>query len=77
MADAIVAEVQFEFGGQQVYMPLKSDFINSLIVRQFNGDNIPELVRRFRISRSTVYGLINKARQAQRNEGQQIKFPGC
>ena len=76
MADAIVAQLAYEFGGQQVYFPLRSAYISSLIVEQYTGDNIAELVARFRLSRSAIYNIIQRAR-AEKKQLEQCRLPGC
>lgn len=75
MADAAVADLAYRYGGQQVYFQLRSPYIAKAIVAQFTGGNISDLVQRFRLSRGTIYKILQKEREAKRVE--QGRLPGC
>lgn len=77
VADAIVAEVAQTFGGQQVYFQLRSPYMARIIAASFTGDNVPELVARFRLSRGTIYKILQRERQAQKQKENQLRLPGC
>lgn len=76
-ADAIVTEIAEAFGGQAVYFQLRSPYISRLIAASFTGDNVPELVARFRMSRATIYKIIQRERQARAQKEKQLRLPGC
>lgn len=76
-ADAIVAEVSETFAGQQVYFQLRSPYIARMIAASFTGDNIPELVARFRMSRATIYKILQRERQAKAQKEKLLRLPGC
>ncbi len=67
-AGELVASLAYDFGGQQVYFPLKSKYIVKLIKEAFTGDNVPELVRRFRLSRSAIYKILKEPNEEKRGE---------
>ena len=75
MADAIVADISYQFGGQQVYFQLRSEYIARMVANQFTGHNVAELVARFRISRSTIYKIVQRERVAKQSA--QCRLPGC
>ena len=77
VADAVVAEVSETFAGQQVYFQLRSPYIARMIAASFTGDNVPELVARFRMSRATIYKILQRERQARAQKEQQFRLPGC
>ena len=60
LSSNVVAAVALHFGGQQVYFPLRSKYIEQLIKRDFTGDNIKELIRKYRVSRAQIYKILGK-----------------
>ena len=77
IADAVVAEVAHQFGGQQIYFQLRSPYIARMIVAQFTGDNVKELVARFHISRSAIYKILQRENNAKKGGLEQYRLPGC
>lgn len=77
MADAIVAGLAYKLAGQQVYFQMRSSYIAKLITAQFTGNNVPELVQRFRLSRGAIYKILQRERDASKSELEQCRLPGC
>lgn len=73
-AAAVVARLACDWGGQQIYIPRRSHFVEAVILAEFTGDNVPELVKKYRMSRSAIYRIINRARS--NNKTQQVLLPG-
>ncbi len=77
VAWAVLIDALLEWGGQQVYIPLRSPYIAHAVMADFNGSNAGELATKYRISRAQVYRLIDQARAAKRGErAEQIRLPG-
>ena len=57
-------------GGRALYLPrahaLKTELRHQRIYRDFTGDNIRELVRKYRMSEQDIYGIIRKQRAIER-----------
>ena len=77
VARAVLIDVSLEWGGQQVYILLRSPYIAHAVMADFTGSNAGELATKYRISRAQVYRLIDQARAAERGErAEQIRLPG-
>lgn len=74
-AAAVVARLATDWGGQQIYIPRRSRFVEAVIASEFTGDNVPQLVQKFRMSRAAIYRIINRAR-THNKELQQALLPG-
>jgi len=55
---------------------LRSKYIETLIKRDFTGDNVPELVAKYRVSRAQIYKILGK-KESRKASPQQARFPGC
>jgi Mor family transcriptional regulator len=68
VADACVAQLRLDWGGQYLYVPMMSQAQlierNKAIVARFNGLNAVELCREYGISLSTLKRIIVAARDA-------------
>ena len=75
-----VVDVQRAFAGQQLYMPMDSEFMRRRIFQDFTGDNVPELVRRYHMSTGQIYKILEIERARERGQKQpeteQCRFPG-
>ena len=54
VARAVLIDVSLEWGGQQVYILLRSPYIAHAVMADFNGSNAGELATKDRISRAQV-----------------------
>lgn len=57
--------VSLSWGGQQVYLPKDNKRRAAIIYDEFDGNNIPELARKYSLCVQTVYKIIRKERQAR------------
>lgn len=76
-ARKLAAEIQFEWAGQQVYIRLNGPLLAQRIFDDYTGDNIDELVRRYRLSTKQIYRILaaeRRRRTGRRNE--QATLPG-
>lgn len=76
VAAETVAAVAYEFGGQQVYFPLKSKYIRRLVRKSFTGNNVPELVQRFRLARSTIYDILKESDGGKKKKSRAVPRSG-
>ncbi|MDD4701344.1 MAG: Mor transcription activator family protein [Desulfovibrio sp.] len=80
VALTVLIDALLEWGGQQVYIPLRSPYIAQAVVSDFDGSNAGKLATQYRISRAQVYRLIEQARAAKRGEraeqAKQARLPG-
>lgn len=76
VADAIVADIALQFGGQQIYFQRRSPYIARMIAERFTGDNVAELVARFHLSRSAIYKILQRERD-KKDKLEQCRLPGC
>ena len=65
----LVAAICSRIGGMQLYFP-RGQVLEQLvrdmhIWRDFKGDNIPELVERYRVTHKTVYKAIKRMRRLE------------
>lgn len=59
-ADQAIVNIQQIFGGSEIYIPsLSTEIRNNQIKREYNGHNLAELSKKFSISYSTVWRIIN------------------
>ncbi len=56
----ICREISREFGGTSVYIAARNHVDPDELRQMYNGWNVPQLVRHFRISRSRVYQILNE-----------------
>lgn len=70
----VAMDVQFEWAGQQIYVQQTSAYLRRRICNEFDGGNVPELVRRYRLSTKTIYDYI--AAERKRENADQITLPG-
>ncbi|NBI12156.1 transcriptional regulator [[Haemophilus] felis] len=78
-ASKLVGVMAHYFGGQSFYLPtgntLKDALRNVMIFRDFNGGNVPTLVRKYKLSESHIYAIIREQRALQRRRHQpEFKF---
>jgi Mor family transcriptional regulator len=64
------------FGGAQIYFPsgsmLKQAITHSLIYKEFNGSNVRELTRKYKVTENNIYRIIEKHRNAEREARNQV-----
>lgn len=69
---ALVAGIGNYFGGVSFYMPHNDKlerFIRDIqIYKAFNGDNVTELAKKFRVSQQTIYTAIAKQRDLRQKK---------
>ncbi|BBV67826.1 hypothetical protein STW0522KLE44_42140 [Klebsiella sp. STW0522-44] len=70
----LVAAISSKMGGMQVYLPrgkaLELFLRDMRIWRDFNGDNIQELVERYQVTFPTVYKAIKRMRRHEQRKHQ-------
>lgn len=71
----VAMDVQFEWAGQQIYVQQSSVYLRRRIYQEFDGNNVPELVRRYRLSTKTIYAYIEAERQRE-SAANHMKLPG-
>lgn len=71
----VAMDVQFEWAGQQIYVQQISAYLRRRIYSEFDGGNVPELVRRYRLSTKTIYDYIAAERKRE-SEASQLTLPG-
>ena len=62
------------WGGQHVYFPRDIARRNARIDDEFDGENIDQLARKYRLSDTTIYSIISSERERRRIK--QIALPG-
>lgn len=66
IASKITAAIGHYLGGKSTYIPtgtvLKDALRDYLIYEQFNGKNIPELIKEHKLSESHIYAIIRRQR---------------
>ena len=69
LAQVVVLAMADYMGGRALYLPrghaLKTALRHAQIYREFTGNNIPWLVRRYKISEQMVYNIIRRQRAIQ------------
>ena len=67
IANETAAKIADNWGGQSVYIPMdlvaRMSTRNAEILDAFTGNNITELVRKFRLSRQAIYRIVKAERQ--------------
>ncbi len=58
----IMHDILSFLAGQHCYIPFDSNRRNKLIYREFTGNNIPQLVRKYRIGTQAIYKILAKVR---------------
>ena len=62
------------WGGQHIYFPRDIARRNARIYDDFNGENVDELARKYRLSDSAIYSVI--ATERERRRIKQLTLPG-
>ncbi|EPZ00553.1 Mor transcription activator family protein [Mannheimia haemolytica] len=66
------------FGGKSFYLPagdkIKEALRDVQIYRDFDGKNVPDLVKKYRLSESTIYAILRQQRSLQRRRHQMDLF---
>lgn len=70
----VASDVQCAWAGQQIYVQQVSMYLRRRIYAEFNGNNVPELVRRYRRSTKTIYDYI-AAERKQINAAKRLALP--
>lgn len=69
-AQVLTIELADFWGGKSVYLPIgkkvRIALRNAQVFKDFNGENVPELVKKYHISESTVYSIIREQRRLQK-----------
>ncbi|MGX2947370.1 Mor transcription activator family protein [Frederiksenia canicola] len=70
----LVGVMAHYFGGQSFYLPtgdiLKDALRNVMIFKDFKGNNVPELIRKYNLSESHIYAIIREQMALQRKRHQ-------
>ncbi|CDF99266.1 transcriptional regulator [Avibacterium paragallinarum] len=79
IASKIAGAIGHYLGGKSTYIPtgtvLKDALRDYLIYEQFNGKNIPELIREHKLSESHIYAIIRRQRALlQRRYQRELPF---
>lgn len=73
-ASKLVGVMAHYFGGKSFYLPagdkIKEALRDAQIYQEFNGKNVPELVKKYRLSESTIYAILRQQRALQRKRHQ-------
>lgn len=77
-ASKLVGVMAHYFGGKSFYLPagdkIKEALRDAQIYQEFNGKNVPELVKKYRLSESTIYAILRQQRLLQRKRHQMDLF---
>ena len=71
----VAMDFQYQWAGQPLYVPQRSEYLERRIMSEFTGDNIADLVRRYRLATRTIYDIIKRQRAKAVSSGQ-IRLPG-
>ena len=71
----VAMDFQYQWAGQPLYVPQRSDYLERRIMSEYTGDNIPDLVRRYRLATRTIYDIISRQRAKAKGNGQ-MRLPG-
>ena len=74
IAVAVGEHLTMAWAGQHVYFPKDIARRNARIFDEFNGENIDELARKYRLSDTTIYSII--ANERARRRVKQVSLPG-
>lgn len=73
-ASKLVGVMAHYFGGKSFYLPagdkIKEALRDAQIYQEFNGKNVPELIKKYRLSESTIYAILRNQRTLQRKRHQ-------
>lgn len=61
LAEQILLAVQRSFGGERPYIPARPVLDESALLREWRGDNVAELARKYDVHRATIYRLLARA----------------
>lgn len=77
-ASKLVGVMAHYFGGKSFYLPagdkIKEALRDTQIYRDFTGNNVPELIKKYRLSESTIYAILRQQRSLQRKRHQMDLF---
>lgn len=77
-ASKLVGVMAHYFGGKSFYLPagdkIKEALRDAQIYQEFNGKNVPELIKKYRLSESTIYAILRNQRTLQRKRHQMDLF---
>lgn len=63
-ASKIESVIRFEYGGELVYFPKKSETIKESIFKDLkNGASENDIIRKFRVSKITAYRMMRKVKR--------------
>jgi Mor family transcriptional regulator len=66
-ADEIASTIRFEYGGELVYFPKRSETVRETILKELSaGASENDIIRKFRVSRKTVYRMIRKIKRGMK-----------
>lgn len=78
-ASKLVGVMAHYFGGKSFYLPagdkIKEALRDVQIYAEFDGKNIPELIRKYRLSQTTIYAILRQQRALHRKRHQMDLFP--
>lgn len=74
IAFAVGDHLTSAWAGQHVYFPRDVARRNAKMFDEFNGSNVDELARKYRLSDTTIYSIIKSERGRRRI--QQLTLPG-
>lgn len=73
-ASKLVGVMAHYFGGKSFYLPagdkIKEALRDVQIYAEFDGKNIPELIRKYRLSQTTIYAILRQQRALHRKRYQ-------
>ena len=75
-AVSLAYDLLFDWGGQQVYIPLRGKMVKEAVLHEWDGTNAAELSRKYRVSRGTMYKYLADAREDKKEQLQQARLPG-
>lgn len=65
-ARSVVLDVLYEWGGEQVYLPVRSKFLNEVVREEIeSGARASDVARKYRMAKRSVYKIL----QGQREDG--------
>ncbi len=74
-ASEVVRQITKDFGGEQLYIPQERTAyrieIDREIYNAFNGCNVKELARKYKITTSAVYKIIKRQRAMRQKQVQE------
>lgn len=77
-ASKLVGVMAHYFGGKSFYLPagdkIKEALRDAQIYQEFTGKNVPELIKKYRLSESTIYAILRTQRALQRKRHQMDLF---